>query len=231
MLRPLRATPVVALALALMLLSGCVPIPPNATVHGKTYAEWGFSWWQWALAIPYSENPIFDMTGANQDQNQSGPVYFLAGTAGGPSVTRTVTIPLGKKIFFPIVNVIVDYPCPPRFGFEPPPGQSLSDFLTEVAHAIMDYPGVLDVEVDGHHIPNLTNYRATSSMMNFTGDVSMQAFDPCITGTSQPAVSDGYWMMLGPLTPGQHTIHIHGATVPPSLLVLETDVTYLVTVQ
>jgi hypothetical protein len=208
-------------------------LPPDAKPHGKSYGEWGFAWWQWALSIPYATNPILDLTGANAGINQSGPVYFLAGTSGGPPVTRMVTIPVGKKIFFPIINVLIDYPCPPAFGFEPPPGQPLEAFLTDVAAQAVDYPGILAVEVDGVPLQNLAQYRATSPMMEFTGDVSLQAtFDPCITGTPQPGVSDGFWVMLKPLSPGLHTIHIHGSFVPPSLFAgFEVDTTYVITVQ
>src|SRR5207248_483560 len=31
------------------------------------------------------------------------------------------------------------------------------------------------------------------------------------TGGSACAVSDGYWLMLAPLSSGQHTIHFHGS--------------------
>jgi isopentenyl phosphate kinase len=34
--------------------------------------------------------------------------------------------------------------------------------------------------------------------------------DPCITGSPQQAVVDGFFMMLKPLEPGQHTIVVHG---------------------
>jgi hypothetical protein len=32
-------------------------------------------------------------------------------------------------------------------------------------------------------------------------------FDPCITGTTQPGVSVGYWLLLAPLKPGVHSLH------------------------
>ncbi len=205
-------------------------IPPHAKVHGKSYAQWGFKWWQWAFSIPLATNPIFDTTGANAAIGQHGPVWFLAGTSGGPHVVRTVTIPHGKKIFFPIINTIVDYPCPSGFGFEPPPGMSLEAFLTGFAAQIMDYPGLLQVEVDGVPLQNTANYRATSRMHNFVADTSLQVWDPCIIGTPQPGVSDGYWIMLHPLSTGQHTIHVHASTVPPSLFVFETEFTFLITI-
>ena len=48
------------------------------------------------------------------------------------------------------------------------------------------------------------------SLFFFKGDVSMQAFDPCVTGRHQPAVSDGFYLPFRPMTPGEHTIVING---------------------
>ena len=62
------------------------------------------SWWQWALETPASENPLTDTTGQFAAVNQSGRVWFLAGNTGGTTV-RTITVPSGKALFFPIVNV------------------------------------------------------------------------------------------------------------------------------
>jgi hypothetical protein len=61
-------------------------------------------WWQWALETPTSVNPLQDPTGQFGAVNQShGNVWFLAGNTGGVTV-RTVTIPAGKALFFPVAN-------------------------------------------------------------------------------------------------------------------------------
>ena len=55
-------------------------LPPNSSVLGKSYGEWGAEWWKWAVSIPLAINPMNDQTGANAAQGQSGSVWFLAGT-------------------------------------------------------------------------------------------------------------------------------------------------------
>ena len=62
------------------------------------------SWWKWALETPASENPLTDTTGQFAAVNQRGPVWFLAGNPGSTTV-RTISVPSGKALFFPIVNV------------------------------------------------------------------------------------------------------------------------------
>ena len=50
-------------------------------------------------------NPLTDQTGQFGAVNQPiGNVWFLAGNGGGATV-RTVTIPAGKALFFPVANV------------------------------------------------------------------------------------------------------------------------------
>jgi hypothetical protein len=204
-------------------------VPPRARPFGKSYAEWSSAWWRWALSIPAATNPIFDATGASCGLGQSGPVWFLAGTAGGEA-TRSCTIPLGKLIFFSAVNFINDYPCPDP-SFQPAPGQSLEDFLTEGLAFFIDRVAELEVELDGCALRDPFRFRATSDLFTFTGDPSLTAvFDPCITGTPQQAVSDGYWFMLAPLLPGEHTLHVRGKIVFDDGSSFESNVTNHLTI-
>jgi hypothetical protein len=125
-----------------------------------------------------------------------------------------------------------DYPCPDP-GFQPAPGQSLEDFLTEGANWLISHATELECVRDGVPLVNLFSYRATSKLFQFTGDPSLTAiWDPCITGQLQDGVSDGYWVMLQPMTPGQHTLTLRGRLEFPEFggFVFESQVTYLITV-
>jgi hypothetical protein len=202
--------------------------PTTGHPYGMTYGEWGARWWQWVDAIPADSNPLLDATGASCGIGQSGPVWFLAGTTGG-SATRSCTVPTGKAIFFPIFNVLNDYPCPDP-SFQPPPGQTMEEFLTEGANAFVSYVTELEVEVDGVSLQNPFDYRATSSLFTFTGDPSLAGvIDPCITGEPQVGVADGYWVMLAPLRVGEHTIHSR-AVADFSGFIFEVETTYHLTI-
>ena len=210
-------------------------LPPGSTPYGKSYGEWGAAWWQWATSFPLEVNPVYnDPTGAFASLGQSGPVWFLAGTSDATAV-RTCTVPTGKALFFPIINIMNDYPCPDP-NFQPAPGQTLENFLTQGAHWYIDHVTALAADVDGVALQDLESYRAYSKMFYVTMDPSLIVWDPCNIGPApQPAVSEGYWIMLAPLTPGYHTIHFTGTW----LFTLEADgfdwlftvdVTYLLTV-
>ena len=60
----------------------------NSKPYGLSYAQWTANWWKWAMGIPTPNNPIPDKTGANCAQQQSGPVWFLAGSNGAPHGQR-----------------------------------------------------------------------------------------------------------------------------------------------
>lgn len=199
-------------------------LPPQSNPYGKGYGAWGAEWWKWVYSIPAAKNPIQDTTGEFGGLNQSGPVWFLAGTFGA-TAERTLTIPSGKGIFFPTFNYFNDYPCPDS-AFQPAPGQTLEAFLAAGAAAYIDQATALAVQVDGVELKNLFKYRAASHLVTFTADPSWVTLDPCVTGGPQSGVSDGYWVMLAPLSKGEHTIHISAAAGPGFNL----DVTYHLTV-
>ncbi|MEI6779609.1 MAG: hypothetical protein WCQ21_01705 [Verrucomicrobiota bacterium] len=204
-------------------------LPPQSHPYGKSYGAWGAEWWKWAYSIPAAKNPIQDTTGAFGSLNQSGPVWFLAGTFGS-AAERTLTIPSGKGIFFPIFNYFNDYPCPDS-AFQPAPGQTLEEFLAAGAAAYIDQPAdlAMAVQVDGVELKNPFNYRAASHLVTFTADPTWVTLDPCVTGGPQFGVSDGYWVMLAPLPKGEHTIHISAAATFP-WGGFNLDVTYHLTV-
>jgi len=212
-------------------------LPPGSNPYGASYGEWTGRWWNWAMGQPLESNPIADPDGSSCGVGQSGPVWFLAGTFGA-SATRSCTVPAGKAIFFPIVNVYMNFPCgcPACAVPELPPSQIESCLATFAADYIDDVDD-LEVEVDGVPLSDLFDYRAGSGLFTFTPDPSSVVFDGCIL-PSQPAVSDGYWIMLAPLSVGQHTIHFRGAGMidltDPNCTFgfpFEVDVTYNLTVE
>ena len=222
---------------------------PETHPLGLTYQQWSAKWWQWAWHIPFDSNPIFDTTGASCGIDQSGPVWFLAGTSGF-SAERDCTVPAGKMIFFPIINLGNDYPCldltktPPRIdpNFQPGPGQSLEQFLTIGygsifgARQYIDHVTAVSAALDGVPIQNLTvppdnnKYRVTSPMFVFNGDPSLLKWDSCV-GPWHLAVSDGYWIMLKPLSPGPHTLTFSGTETFPGSPSFPVTVTYNLTIE
>jgi hypothetical protein len=195
--------------------------PAESVPYNLTYGDWSARWWQWVIYIPANINPLLDQTGENCDANQSGPVWFLTGTFGGPAERRCI-IPEHKAIFFPIVNVYASYVENPLIKTE-------SELLAFIKPAL-DGVIVLEATVDGVKLENLENYRVQSPLFNVSYPENNLGGVP--PGPSQ-AISDGYWLMLYPLGAGEHTIHFRGGIVDPTVtgaINFITDVTYHLTV-
>jgi hypothetical protein len=186
-------------------------LPAGARPHGATYGKWGARWWQWVVSAPAATNPLLDTTGEDCAVGQTGKVWFLAGTAGAGSVVRTCTVPTGTSLFFPVLNAAFIATEP--FETEPFVHEQVAGFVDTIDVSTMA------VEVDGQSIEDLGSYRAHSPTFSVTLPAGNIFGVPA--GTLEPSAADGYWLMLRPLAPGEHTVHIHG--VPDGGVL---DVTY-----
>jgi hypothetical protein len=210
------------------------PNPPVVRNKGNKYGALSARWWQWAIDGVSAADVPFLNTGGPVDisARQSGHVWFLAGANHGLTEPRTGVIPSGTSLFFPLGNFLNDYPCPPESNFEPLPGETMEHFLQRTGNESLDYyvpdPTNLFAEIDGVPLTGLPSYRATSHLFTFTADPALTDRliwgDACITGSPQPGVAVGYWLLLPPLTPGKHTLHF-GA---PSM---DQDITYVLRVK
>jgi hypothetical protein len=189
---------------------------PESVPYGVSYEEWTAKWWQWVLSLPSESNPVNDKTGENGAINQSGPVWFLAGTKDG-LIERNCIIPAEKAILFPILNH----------------GGTLADThniksekeLLSFTKREMDVISNLEVIVDDVKLNGLQRYRVQSPIF----DVVLPK-NNLFAGTPGPTrgVSDGYWLFLGPLPKGKHEIHSCGSCLAGKINIrVNYDITIL----
>jgi hypothetical protein len=187
-------------------------IPNVALPHGTSYGEWGAEWWKWALSTTLADSPLLDETGENCRVGQSGSVFFLAGTFGGMA-ERDCVVTTGQSLFFPIING----------AFWSPEDCVDETSCRDIATMTIDLVDILEADIDGMPVENLTVYRAESSAFELNiapGTIFTDfGFPP---GVRFPTVADGYYLMLAPLSAGQHTIHFRGGISGE----FETEVTY-----
>src|SRR5215472_9058485 len=190
-------------------------IPPQAIYASHSYSEWQARWWQWVFSLPATDNPI--IPGGNVLQGQSDHVWFLAGVFGVEE--RSITIPPGTALFFPIVNTECS-------TVEAPPyhGDNEAE-LRACAQAFTDATSDLAAEIDGRSVLNLPSYRHQSPLFTF-GPLPADNLLGMPVGTTAQSVDDGIYLLLPPLSVGEHTIHF-AATVEG---VGTLDTTYFITV-
>jgi hypothetical protein len=195
--------------------------PPDSKPYNMTYGEWTAKWIQWEYSMPEEDNPAVDDTGENCGNNQTGPVWFLAGTFGG-AVTRQCTIPSDRAILVPIILGLCESATDPALDTE--------EELRSCAKADQDLVIGKEITVDGVNIGNLDSYRFQSPLFNLTFPENNIAGVPPQTAK---AVSDGFWILLEPLSPGSHEIHFKAALGDPTAVGITNfalDVRYLLTV-
>lgn len=173
-----------------------------APVNPAAYKELSAKWWQWAASLPPTVGGPFDQGSINCGENQpAGNVYFLAGVTSGP-VVRTCEIPAGKRLFLPVINVeCSDLEDDPFFGGTPAERRAC------VENPLFT-PSELVATLDGQSIvPDLQDFEVVSTNFPFT-PVAGNPFG--IFPGSGSSVSRGVWLLLAPLSPGEHTIVFSG---------------------
>jgi hypothetical protein len=162
-------------------------------------------------------HPLFNT--ADPSTGQSGKVWFLGGTivnmTAAPNVVigqaeRSFDLPAGKALFFPILNNEGD-----AVGMDPIP--TLDELWALVSYN-QDHATILQCTIDGQSVRGLedavnTPYRVQSPAFAFTlpeANNVYQTLGVDVAGTIDPAVADGVFLMLAPLSKGPHTIHFYG---------------------
>jgi hypothetical protein len=198
-----------------------------AFANSPNLEELTAEWWQWALSIPTSINPLLDTTGGNCMVGQRGSTWFLAGSFGSGSATRTCAVPEGTVLFFPVINA-VNINSPNVCG-QGPRNIPVSDLRASSA-ATVNGATNLSVKVDGRSVANLQRVRSQVFEVALPGD---NVFNPLCGGPGSvpagiysPAVDDGFYVMLAPLNGRTHKLQFHAEN--PSQPV--EDVTYNLTV-
>jgi hypothetical protein len=212
--------------------------PGQPPIYGKTYGEWSAAWWQWALAGPDGQNAVQDETGAFCALNQPpGKVWFLAGTFGRTGVDRTCTIPANRALLYPLINTVwTDCPGTPD---EDLTDAEVRDILT-IFGAGGDPSCQLTSTLDGASISSLQILTVRTQSPKFTSilpENHLPGLGGCgfelPVGKTGRQISEGYWVVLPPLSRGAHTLTIHGAECDAATgdVFFETGVTYHLTIQ
>ena len=218
----------VALFGALEFAQATPVVDPTQTVAGITQLELSQQWWQWVVSIPASSNPQFDTDGSLAQTNNNGPVFFVAGNFGGTS-ERTFTVPAGKPLFFPVLNN-ADFEfrdarpnCIDDPTYLDPNHTSLECALSFISPALEPDKVTLQATLDGQNLLNFFPSHRQTSTSFFDIDLPIgNVFGKDAGNYPGIVVSDGYWIALDGLSPGQHTL-IFGGTNGDGFTLKVTD--------
>jgi hypothetical protein len=168
---------------------GDTPIP--AAQSADEIPDMQARWWTWAASQPEATNPVSDRTGAQCAVGQGDDVWFVAGTFGGEA-KRTCTVPAGRTIAGPLLNVTTD------------DAASCAEFIAAAdGEVVLDGAPVDIKKIEAQ--PVTFSGVAGNPLTKKAGEVARQG---C-----------GLWFTLAGLQPGAHKLTINGVSGDFSLSV------------
>jgi hypothetical protein len=167
-------------------------LPPFARVQGVTLGEWSGRLWQ-VITIPEPNNPIFHPIAEcyfDSYGNVGVATFFFE------SGSSNCTVPAGMMLDV----LVISYGCFSVMG---------DGDTEEELHACAESVPFenLQASIDGIPISNIESYAATSPL--FTVVFPEDNIFNLPAGPSL-GVAHGITFITTPLSPGQHTIHVHG---------------------
>jgi hypothetical protein len=187
-------------------------------LYGKTFGEWSKNWWQWAFSIadiPEGTHPINVAEGpVDCSLGQQGKVWFLSGTGNGvpvdftgvipiQSAERSCDIPRGKALFFPLVNSCFINEAGENYSIEEKRA-ILDEFTSQSAGC------QLEVTLNGEPLYTVNKVHTQSPPFRIEG-IEGNFFEIPTGLVDEEVVSDGFWVMLPPLRPGQYELIFKGS--------------------
>lgn len=201
---------------------------PHSQVLGKEIGEWSVDWWNWVNSIPAAKAPPADTTGGSAFLNNDGPVFFLAGTFGGPQ-TRGIDLPTDRPILVPLINGI--WYATPVVSPEIDTDLDTVDDDTEelflgakvspdgprefMERHIVDPIDQLNFSFDGLSAQelgiDLFDFRESAHGVAHVPAGSNAAQNGIPEGNFPLSYSTGYYVMLTDIGPGPHTLSFGGS--------------------
>lgn len=164
-------------------------VPPDELVEGKTQAQWTKAYWTWHRSFDRDSLPTEDQTGARCAEHQDGPVWLLAGVTSRESVERKCSPGANSHILFPLIVAS---------GEQSDNDRAHCLASAEKVSQLMGRVSDIEVTIDGLKVSHPTRWRQHFSCETIPTRDGERLY-----------YSDGYWMMLKPLAPGPHEVHVH----------------------
>jgi hypothetical protein len=171
-------------------------LPAQARVHGMTLAEIAGAWDLWAFGSPAESNPLL----ANRcEASPSDPrIWFLPVSLGGDYEIEC-DVPVGAFL----VLTPGGYECSTAEG-----NGETAEELEACVDANFANLTFLEVALDGRPASNLERYIVTSPLVQLPGP-NLLGEDPT------PSMLKSYFMIIAPLSPGEHTVRAFDEFVNP----------------
>jgi hypothetical protein len=194
------------------------------------YQQIAKGWLKWMMGQPFSTGPVADTTGDACGLDQHGPLFYLAGTTGGP-VERDCDIPRHKALVVPLMNqwiIATDEDITDFGGIDP-----LIEAVEEYYVGLRGRTCELMLTLDGEPILADTAERDAELWTQVSSDPfpifldDDNYFGDLLPGGWYPAAfTAGHYALLKPLSRGHHTLEFGGVRCNGTEVSFETSAVY-----
>jgi hypothetical protein len=188
-----------------------VAYEPTYAFEGKTLEQWAVEWARWEYANTTCDEPDVDEDGSKCGlyQPTGGPVFFLA---GGTALTtrKKCVVPKNKALLLPLSAYMTDNTGVPQ-------GSKWSTMELK-AHAADAKSSMTDMHLvsDGVEASGLERYGIGPTQYTYDVPPEPNWFScngqPGVTGTIDPAVVAGYFVLMPAPNPGMHELEYAGVS-------------------
>ncbi len=197
---------------------GAIVVRPTTgltrALHGRLAADW----WEWAVSIPAPEHPLSQEGAVDCGAHQPTTVWFLGGVVNRPgTVERSCRVPLGKPLFFAVINVECSNREPDPFHGDTPAERRtcVNSFRFSDITATVDGMPVTGIAEDRVTSPPFTIRVPADNILAIPGPVSARA------------TASGVHLLIPYLRAGSHDVHFTGTFTDFGFTL---DITYRLTV-
>jgi uncharacterized protein YecT (DUF1311 family) len=170
-------------------------VPSYQKVTGLSLLEWSERYWAWLMPKTPARNPTQDTNGEFCADDQSGPVWFLAGGDAKSRIERTCRVPKGKFILLPALTQALFA----QQGSDNCATWERSNTARDGADLVTN----AHVSIDGVRFDALYDYRVftprCAPIRGSAGEI-----------VAPPAIFYGVMVLLQPLPEGEHVISFGG---------------------
>lgn len=165
--------------------------------------ELAIGWWKWAYGFSNDNNPLLDTKGIYCASGQSGSTWFLGGFFDSPyQIVRDCTLPVGKTIFFPILNSECSFLEYPNIQTK----QGLSECAKQAQDRVVDAIAT----INGTELPHV---RIDTGIFNFTLPNDSFLFTGAKAGTYETS-GNGVFVGIKDLGKGNYILKFSGTSLP-----------------
>jgi len=216
-------------------------LPPSSLPYGYSYEEWSAKFWQWTLG--QSTNHLESLGNPDICSGPASRVRFLGpSTIGGEAIhieTNHITVPGGTPLFLAVFALWNDNGNCPLSAFTTFTADQLAASDQQQWSAVTETTCTIDdIAVEGMAEPTNSVYNVVSTPFSYTtaekdNILAGELGATCLPGdfTIYPAVAEGLYLMIAPLSPGKHTIHAVAVVGPPSAPYAKSDKTLILEVE